>query len=188
MSKSQIIVTSRYLKSGGKKSETKRKNYTKYIATREGAEIRSQNKNRSDFASTEKQKNLLNELINDFPEAKKYLEYEDYTSNPILENASELISTIVERNADVIGNRQNFVGYMAMRPGAEKRGAHGLFNGSDEPITLNQVAEEMCGVMLFHSDVRTLCDWGMIIPNAGGSLSCGIFRTLQMLRKYRCAI
>ena len=143
MSKSQIIVTSRYLKSGGKKSETKRKNYTKYIATREGAEIRSQNKNRSDFASTEKQKNLLNELINDFPEAKKYLEYEDYTSNPILENASELISTIVERNADVIGNRQNFVGYMAMRPGAEKRGAHGLFNGSDEPITLNQVAEEV---------------------------------------------
>lgn len=143
MSKSQIIVTSRYLKSGGKKFETKRKNYTKYIATREGAEIRSQNKNSSDFASTEKQNNLLNNLLNDFPEAKKYLEYEDYTSNPTLENASELISTIVERNADVIGNRQNFVGYMAMRPGTEKRGQHGLFNGCDEPITLNKVAEEV---------------------------------------------
>ena len=37
---SQIIVTSRYLKSG---TETKRKNYTRYIATRETVEIREQN-------------------------------------------------------------------------------------------------------------------------------------------------
>ena len=48
-------------------------------------------------------------------------------NNPTAENASELISIIIERNADVIGNRQNFVGYMAMRPGVEKRGEHGLF-------------------------------------------------------------
>lgn len=143
MSKSQIIVTSRYLKSGSKKTETKRKNYTKYIATREGAEVRIQNKNNSVEVSTENQKQLFKKLLNDFPETKKYLEYEDYTSNPTMENASELISTIIERNADVIGNRQNFVGYMAMRPGAEKRGQHGLFNGSDEPIVLNQVAEEV---------------------------------------------
>ena len=33
---SQIIVTSRYLKSG---TENKRKNYTRYIATRETVEI-----------------------------------------------------------------------------------------------------------------------------------------------------
>ncbi|HEZ7986809.1 MAG TPA: MobP3 family relaxase [Ruminococcus sp.] len=143
MSKSQIIVTSRYLKSGSKKAETKRKNYTKYIATREGAEVRSQDKNNSVEVSTENQKQLLKELISEFPDAKKYLEYEDFTSNPTMENASELISTIIERNADVIGNRQNFVGYMALRPGAEKRGQHGLFNGSDEPIVLNQVAEEV---------------------------------------------
>ena len=143
MSKSQIIVTSRYLKSGSKKAETKRKNYTKYIATREGAEVRSQDKNNSVAVSTENQKQLLKELISEFPEAKKYLEYEDFTSNPTTENASELISTIIERNADVIGNRQNFVGYMARRPGTEKRGQHGLFNGSDDPIVLNQVAEEV---------------------------------------------
>lgn len=78
MSKSQIIVTSRYLKSGSKKSETKRKNYMKYIATREGAEIRSQDKNNSATASTEKQKQFLKELLNDFPDAKSYLEYESY--------------------------------------------------------------------------------------------------------------
>lgn len=54
-----------------------------------------------------------------------------------------MISTIVERNADVVGNRQNFVGYMAMRPGVEKRGSHGLFNEKDEPIILNQAANEI---------------------------------------------
>ena len=71
------------------------------------------------------------------------MEYEDFITNPTVGNASELINTIIERNADVIGNRQNFVGYMAMRPGVEKRGTHGLFNESDEPIVLDRVANEI---------------------------------------------
>ncbi len=137
---SQIIVTSRYLKSG---TETKRKNYTRYIATRESAEIREQNKIDIEAPATDKQQELLSELLEDFPEAKKYLEYEDYKNDSTVENASELISAIIERNADVIGNRQNFVGYMAMRPGVEKRGSHGLFNEKDEPIILNQAANEI---------------------------------------------
>ena len=40
---SQLIVTSRYLKSGNQKNKTKRRNYTKYIATRETVEIRIKN-------------------------------------------------------------------------------------------------------------------------------------------------
>lgn len=143
MTLSQIIVTSRYLKSGTQKSKNKRRNYTKYIATRETVEVRDQNiMDRNDNA-TKNQEQLLNDLLSDFPEAKRYLEYEDYTANPTVENASELISTIIERNADVIGNRQNFVGYMAMRPGVQKRGSHGLFNEKDEPIILDRVANEI---------------------------------------------
>ena len=143
MTLSQIIVTSRYLKSGTQKSKNKRRNYTKYIATRETVEVRDQNTiDRKDNA-TKNQQELLRDLLSDFPEAKKYLEYEDYTVNPTVENASELISTIIERNADVIGNRQNFVGYMAMRPGVQKRGSHGLFNEKDEPIILDRVANEI---------------------------------------------
>ena len=139
----KLIVTSRYLKSGTQKSKNKRRNYTKYIATRETVEVRDQNiMDRNDNA-TKNQEQLLNDLLSDFPEAKKYLEYEDYTVNPTVENASELISTIIERNADVIGNRQNFVGYMAMRPGVQKRGSHGLFNEKDEPIILDRVANEI---------------------------------------------
>ena len=143
MTLSQIIVTSRYLKSGTQKSKNKRRNYTKYIATRETVEVRDQNIMDRNNNATKNQEQLLNDLLSDFPEAKKYLEYEDYTVNPTVENASELISTIIERNADVIGNRQNFVGYMAMRPGVQKRGSHGLFNEKDEPIILDRVANEI---------------------------------------------
>lgn len=143
MALSQIIVTSRYLKSGTQKSKNKRRNYTKYIATRETVEVRDQNTIDRNNNATQNQQELLSDLLSDFPEAKKYLEYEDYTANPTVENASELISTIIERNADVIGNRQNFVGYMAMRPGVQKRGSHGLFNEKDEPIILDRVANEI---------------------------------------------
>ncbi|MBP8593974.1 MAG: SEL1-like repeat protein [Ruminococcus sp.] len=134
----QLIVSSHYLKSG-KRGKTKRRNFTKYIATRESVEKRPQNTGKT----TANQKQLIAELIKEFPIAKQYLEYTDYTKNPSSENASELISTIIERHADIIGNRRNFVGYMANRPGAERRGEHGLFNGSDEPIDLNAVANEV---------------------------------------------
>lgn len=134
----QLIVSSRYLKSG-KRAKTKRKNYTKYIATRESVEKRPQNTGKT----TDNQKQLISELIKEFPMVKQYLEYSDYTKNPTAENASELISTIIERHADVIGNRRNFVGYMAKRPGAEQRGEHGLFTDSDAPIDLNAVANEV---------------------------------------------
>ena len=139
MPTSQIIVTSRYIKSGTKKSKTKRLNYTKYIATRESVEKRPQNNS----PVTMNQTQLINDLLTEFPKAKQFLEYEDYSAKPTAENASELISTIIERYADVLGNRRNFVGYMAMRLGAEKRGAHGLFNDSDKPIDLNAVADEV---------------------------------------------
>ena len=143
MALSQIIVTSRYLKSGTQKSKNKRRNYTKYIATRETVEVRDQNTIDRNDNATKNQKELIDDLLSDFPEAKRYLEYEDFKANPTVENASELISTIIERNADIIGNRHNFVGYMAMRPGVEKRGSHGLFNEKDEPIILNQAANEI---------------------------------------------
>ena len=143
MALSQIIVTSRYLKSGTQKSKNKRRNYTKYIATRETVEVRDQNTVDRNDNATKNQKELIDDLLSDFPEAKRYLEYEDFKANPTVENASELISTIIERNADIIGNRQNFVGYMAMRPGVEKRGSHGLFNEKDEPIILNRAANEI---------------------------------------------
>ncbi|MCM1008387.1 MAG: relaxase MobL [Ruminococcus flavefaciens] len=131
------------MKSGTQKSKNKRRNYTKYIAIRETVEVRDQNAIAKNDNATKNQQELLRDLLSDFPESKKYLEYEDYIADPTVENACELISTIIERNADVIGNRQNFVGYMAMRPGVQKRGSHGLFNEKDELIILDRVANEI---------------------------------------------
>lgn len=162
MPQSQIIVTSRYLKSGTQKSKNKRRNYTKYIATRETVEVRDQNTIDRNDNATKNQQELLRDLLSDFPEAKKYLEYEDYIAAPTVENASELISTIIERNADIIGNRQNFVGYMAMRPGVQKRGSHGLFNEKTnrsfltELQTKLQITRAMSGRTLFLLGEKTL--------------------------------
>ena len=135
----RLIVTSRFLKSGSAKV----KNYVRYIATREGVEVRDQTLPNKNAPATDKQLELIHSLINDFPQAKQYLEYSDFQNAKTVENASELIAAVIERNADVIGNRQNFVGYIAMRPGVEKRGTHGLFSSSDKPIVLNQVAKEI---------------------------------------------
>ena len=135
----QLIVTSRFLKKGS----SKLKNYVKYIATREGVEILDQISINKNSPVTEKQLELIQSLLKDFPQTKQYLEYSDFQSVKTMENASELIAAVVERNADVIGNRQNFVDYMALRPGVEKRGLHGLFTDSDEPIVLDQVAKEI---------------------------------------------
>ena len=139
----RIIFTSRYLKSGSQKAKNRRSNYTKYVATREGVEVRDSNNGSDNRESTQKQKDLINELLNEFPEAKQSLEYDDYKTNPTIANATEFIYSVMERYADVIGNRKNFIGYMAKRPGAERRGEHGLFNGKNEPIDLNKVAKEI---------------------------------------------
>ena len=141
MPKSQIIVTSRYLKSGTQKSKNKRRNYTKYIATREGSvPILNANEN---APATKNQQELILSLLNDFPDSKELFEYEDYQKNPTVKNGSALISEILDRNMDRLTSRENYVGYLANRPGAVKFGSHGLFSQSDEPIDLEKVAKEI---------------------------------------------
>lgn len=82
-------------------------------------------------------------MINDFPDCKDLFEYEDYIKNPTVKNGSALISEILDRNMDRLTNRENYVGYLANRPGAVKFGSHGLFNEKNEPINLDKVAKEI---------------------------------------------
>lgn len=85
-------------------------------------------------------------MINDFPDSKDLFEYEDYIKNPTVKNCSALISEILDRNMDRLTNRENYVGYLANRPGAVKFGSHGLFNEKNEPINLDKVAKEIANV------------------------------------------
>lgn len=134
----RIIVTSRYLKSSSSKQLS---HFVQYIATRESVEFYLPKEKNT--PATEKQTELINSLLKEFPNGRNSLEYDDYKEKPTSENASELISEIIARNADIIGNKENFVGYMAMRPGAEKIGTHGLFSQTDEEIVLSNVAKEV---------------------------------------------
>ena len=44
---------------------------------------------------------------------------------------------------DRLTSRENYVGYLANRPGTVKFGSHGLFSQSDEPINLEKVAKDI---------------------------------------------
>lgn len=134
----KLIVTSRYVKSGTKK---KLANYIKYIATREGSVPTEDNNKQA--PATKNQQELILSLMNDFPDSKDLFEYDDYIKNPTVKNSSALISEILDRNMDRLTNRENYVGYLANRPGTVKFGSHGLFSQSDKPIDLEKVAKEI---------------------------------------------
>ena len=58
-------------------------------------------------------------------------------------NASEFITRALEDNYDQIAKRDNYVSYIASRPRAQRAGAHALFTGSDDPLVLSNVADEV---------------------------------------------
>lgn len=66
-----------------------------------------------------------------------------YLSPRAKSHAGNLIRYIATREGVAIDKRENYVGYIAMRPGAEKRGAHGLFHAGETPLALSKVAREV---------------------------------------------
>ncbi|MCM1488204.1 MAG: relaxase MobL [Firmicutes bacterium] len=134
----RVIVTSRYLKSG---ASVKRSNLVKYIATRETVAAYSPKEQIK--LATENQEKLIEQLLSAFPDGKETHEYDDYKINPTKENASELISELIERNSDRITDRKIFVKYLAERPGVEKIGKHGLFSFGNEEIDLAQAMKNV---------------------------------------------
>ena len=83
------------------------------------------------------------ELLQINPDGKKLPEYSDYLKNPSKENASELLSELLEQNADIIVDKEILVKYVAERPGVEKLGKHGLFSDSDVEIILSQAQKNI---------------------------------------------
>ena len=133
-------MKSPYLKpnSGGGKH---RSNYAKYIATREGVELAEDTTKH--LPATVMQEDLVRQLMRDFPDSKELHEYQDYKQKPTRENASELISRIIETNSGELMDRERYARYIAERPGVEKLGKHGLFTDEGVPIVLDQVEREL---------------------------------------------
>ena len=138
MTMPKIIVASRYLKPALKGT---RCNLVKYIATRET--VQKYSPKRKDAPATENQKQLIIELLQINSDGKKLPEYSDYLKNPSKENASELLSELLEQSADMITDKEILVKYVAERPGVEKIGKHGLFSDSDDEIVLSQAQKNI---------------------------------------------
>ena len=131
----QIIAKFGYLK--GKS----RGGYTKYIATREGVE--KVDESQRDRPATQSQQEFIQKLLEDFPDSKDLLEYEDYQLSPTLGSASDFISQAIELHMGELAGRSGYLKYTGTRPRVEKQGSHGLFSFAGEPISLSRVAQEV---------------------------------------------
>jgi len=136
----RIILKCPYLK-GGEKTAAHLSNLVKYIATRDGVE--KMESGHKLWHSTKKQKDLIAQILREFPDAKELFEYEDYLENSNRGNASEFITIALERHLDKISGREKYLDYIANRPRVEKFDSHGLFTAGDDPLVLSQVADEV---------------------------------------------
>ncbi len=134
----KLICTSRYIKNSKSKNAG---NLIKYMGTREGVEKLSNGYDNS--PATQKQHNLICDLLRAYPPAWNYPEFEKYRVEQSKCAATECINAFIERNADQIQDVKKLVSYMAERPGVEKMGKHGLFSQSDDKIDLDKVCNEV---------------------------------------------
>ncbi|WP_312640264.1 MobP3 family relaxase [Hydrogenoanaerobacterium sp.] len=137
----RLIFKCPYLKGGSGKSAAHLAHLVKYIATRDGVEkIKSGHEL---WCPTKKQQTLIAQLLQEFPDAKDSLEYEDYVEKPNRKNASEFITITLEQHLEKIGDREKYLDYIANRPRVEKIDTHGLFTSGDVPLELEAVAREV---------------------------------------------
>lgn len=134
----RMILKWRYFKSN---QSSHKDTFVKYIATRDGVE-KCENSWKNKPATAE-QKRLVNNLAKDFPNTKDSFEYKEFQKAETKYNASQYISKAIDENLDIIGKKENYIGYIAKRPRVEKQGKHGLFSQKDEEINLEKVASEV---------------------------------------------
>lgn len=134
----RIIMKSPYIKPN---SKTHIGNYVSYISTRDGVEMADSTQKFMEATSV--QKKIINKLLIDYPDSKDLYEYQDYLDKPNRGNADELILRIAETHAELFGDREKYVSYIAQRPRVEKISSHGLFTDDGVPIVLSNVQKEI---------------------------------------------
>ena len=134
----KLITKFKYLKPNARQSVG---GYAKYIATREGVDKIDQSFKLS--PSSLKQQQLIEKILQDFPDSKEMLEYEDYVKEPTLGNASEFITRALDDNAYKVIQTKTYADYIATRPRVQRFGTHGLFTDDGKPVKLNEVSDEL---------------------------------------------
>ena len=122
-------------------SKTHIGNYVSYIATRDGVD--KADSTQKFMEATERQKHIIKKLLSDYPDSKDLYEYQDYLDKPNRGNADEFILRIAETHAELFGDREKYVSYIAQQPRVEKISSHGLFTDGGVPIVLSNVQKEV---------------------------------------------
>lgn len=134
----KLITKFKYLKPNDRKSIG---GYAKYIATREGVDKIDQLYKLS--PSSVKQQQLIEKILNDFPDSREMLEYEDYEKEQTVGNASDFITRALEDNSYEVMQTKTYADYIATRPRVQRFGTHGLFTDDGVQVKLNEVSENL---------------------------------------------
>lgn len=132
----KLITKFKFIKPGNKAGS-----YLKYIATREGVDKIDDSK--KNLPASKKQKDLIEKILRDFPDAKEMHEYDDYLRTVTVGDASEFITRALEDNAQEMMSGKTYADYIATRPRAQRFGSHGLFTDDGVEIKLSKVSEEL---------------------------------------------
>ena len=134
----KLIFISPYMKGG--KDASRLAHRTRYFATREGVQLPKDNN--AHLPATKKQQKYIQRLLRSFPEAKELPEHEDYANTPNRQTAFDLIEQIHEDFVEPMDSRENYLDYVANRPGVKSLGEHGLWNADGKVVSLeNAIAE-----------------------------------------------
>ena len=133
-----MIFISPYMKGG--RDSARLAHRTRYFATREGVQLLKDEN--THLPATKKQQKYIQRLLRSFPEAKELPEHEDYANIPNRQTAFDLIEQIHEDFVEAMDSRENYLDYVANRPGVKSLGEHGLWNADGKVVSLeNAIAE-----------------------------------------------
>lgn len=110
--------------------------YARYIATREGVE-----KLHGRGPATQRQEELIKDVLRDYPDSRELFEYEDYRANPTFSNASAFLTMALDTNVHTMEEGSVYLKYIATRPRVERRGDHGLFSDREVVSLADTMAE-----------------------------------------------
>ena len=134
----KLIFISPYMKGG--RDAARLAHRTRYFATREGVQLLKDDN--THLPATKKQQKYIQRLLRSFPEAKELPEHEDYATAPNRQTAFALIEQIHEDFVEPMDSRENYLDYVANRPGVKSLGEHGLWNADGKVTSLeNAIAE-----------------------------------------------
>lgn len=135
----KLIFISPYLKGGT--NSARLANHVRYISTRDG--VQTLNDGAKNLLPTKKQEEYIQKLTKKFSEAKLLPEYDEYVSAPSRYTASEFIEQAEEIYSFNLDERENFVGYIASRPGVKKLNEHGLWSADGQVPVMQTAMDEV---------------------------------------------